>query len=46
MNESGYLEILGICEQKEGQERLERVPQASQGARVEGYPADHLGPAD
>src|SRR5262249_47338771 len=26
-----------------GQEWLERVPQASQGTRVEGYPADHLG---
>src|SRR5262249_53670273 len=26
-----------------GQDWLERVPQASQGTRIEGYPADHLG---
>ena len=44
VNESGYREILGICEGGEGgQDWLERVPQASQGTRVEGCPADHLG---
>jgi len=44
VNESGYREILGILRGGEGgQEWLERVPQASQGTRVEGYPADHLG---
>ena len=42
VNESGYREILGICEgAKEGW--LERIPQASQGSRVEGHPANHLG---
>src|SRR6266550_6506669 len=44
VNGEGYREILGICEgAKEGQGGLERVPQASQGARSERGPADHLG---
>ena len=42
VNESGYREILGICEGRRTR-WLERVPQASQGTRVEGCPADHLG---
>jgi len=43
VNESGYREILGICEGEGGQDWLERVPQASQGTRAEGCAADHLG---
>ena len=43
VNGEGYREILGICEgAKEGQGGLE-LPQASQGARSERGPADHLG---
>jgi hypothetical protein len=37
-----YRKILGICEGEGRQDWLERVPQASQGTRVEGCPADHL----
>ena len=44
VNESGYREILGICEGGEGgQGWLERISQVSQGPRVEGHPANHLG---
>src|SRR2546429_416296 len=43
VNGEGYREILGICEGAKEEGGLERVPQASQGTRVEGYPADHFG---
>jgi len=36
VNESGYREILGICEGQGRQDWLERVPQASQGTRLKG----------
>jgi hypothetical protein len=42
VNESGYHEILGICGGEGRQNWLERVPQASQGTRVEGCPAEHF----
>ena len=43
VNERGYREILGICEGAKEDKTGWSVPQASQGTRIEGCPADHLG---